>query len=102
MQRFPHLMVCLARSESDFGLIRYAAMLARLDTTMEVRFVHVLPAPQAGSPAHEHDRALQESERAVAEAFLNVPDDVKVYCVAIEVRRNSFALESTLAFTCDL
>ena len=80
MQRFQHLMVCLTRSESDFGLIRYAAMLARLDTAMEVRFVHVLPPPQAGSPAHEHDRALQELERAVGEAFLNVPDNVKVYC----------------------
>ncbi len=80
MQRFQHLMVCLTRSESDFGLIRYAAMLSRLDTAMEVRFVHVLPASQAGSPAHEHDRALQESERAVGEAFLNVPDNVKVYC----------------------
>ena len=47
---------------------------------MEVRFVHILPAPQAGSPAHEHDRALQELERAVGEAFLNVPDNVKSYC----------------------
>ena len=80
MPRFQHVMVCLTRSDSDFELIRYAAMLARLDTAMEVRFVHVLPAPQSGSPAHEHDRALQESERAVAEAFLNVPDNVKVYC----------------------
>ena len=80
MQRFKHLMVCLTRSESDFGLIRYAAMLARLDTAMEVRFVHVLPAPQAGSPARDHDRALQELERAVGEAFLNVPDNVKLYC----------------------
>ena len=80
MQRFQHLMVCLTRSESDFGLIRYAAMLARLDTATEVRFVHVLPAPQAGSPAHEHDRALQELEQTVGEAFLNVPDYVKVHC----------------------
>jgi SulP family sulfate permease len=80
MQRFKHLMVCLTRSESDFGLIRYAAMLAGLDTAMEVRFVHVLPAPQSGSPANQHDGALQELERAVAEAFLNVPDNVKLYC----------------------
>ena len=80
MQRFKHLMVCLTRSESDFGLIRYAAMLARLDTAMEVRFVHVLPTPRAGSPAHEHDATLQELERSVGEAFLNVPDNVKLYC----------------------
>jgi len=80
MQRFQHLMVCLTRSKFDFGLIRYAVMLSGLDTAMEVRFVHVLPAPQAGSPAHEHDRELQELERAVGAAFLNVPDNVKVYC----------------------
>jgi nucleotide-binding universal stress UspA family protein len=73
-------MVCLTRLETDFGLIRYAAMLARLDTAMEVRFVHVLPTPQPGLPAHEHDGALQESERAVGDAFLNVPDNVKLYC----------------------
>ena len=80
MQRFQHLMVCLTRSESDVALIQYAAMLARLDTAMELRFVHVLPAPKAGSSAHEHDHALQDSERAVREAFLNVSDNVKVFC----------------------
>jgi SulP family sulfate permease len=80
MERFQHLMVCLTLSESDLGLIRYAAMLARLDTAMEVRFVHVLPAPQTGSAAHEHDRALQELEQAVAEVFLNVSDNMKVCC----------------------
>ena len=80
MQRFQHLMVCLTCSESDFGLIRYTAMLARLDVAIEVRFVHVLPAPQAGSPARDHGRALQELERSVGEAFLNIPDNVKLYC----------------------
>lgn len=80
MQRFQHLMVCLSHSDSDFGLVRYAAMLARLDTLLEVRFVHVLPEPQAGSVAHEHDRAIRESERSVADAFLNVPENVRVYC----------------------
>lgn len=80
VQRFQHLMVCLTHSESDFGLIRYAAMLARLGTATEVRFVHVLPTPSVGLPAHEHDRAVETSKRAVKEAFLNVPDNVNVYC----------------------
>ena len=69
MQRFQHLMVCLTRSESDFGLIRYVAMLARLDTAMEVRFVHVLPAPRAGSPTHEHDHEIQNRSGQLERRF---------------------------------
>jgi hypothetical protein len=52
VQRFRHLMVGLSRTARDAGLIRYAAMLARLDTATDVRFVHVLPSagddPQSG------------------------------------------------------
>ena len=72
MERFRRMMVGLTH---DIDLIRYAAMLARLDTAVEVRFVHVLPQQSPG-----HDSALQEIERQVAESFLNVPDSVKVYC----------------------
>ena len=76
MRRFRHLMVGLTRTERDGGLIQYAAMLARLDTAIEVRFVYVLP--ESNSPGH--DAALQEIESQVADSFLNVPESVKCYC----------------------
>ena len=41
MHRYQHLMVGLARTGADADLIRYAAMVARLGTAREVRFVHV-------------------------------------------------------------
>ncbi len=80
MERFHHLMVGLTRTERDTDLIRYAAMLARLDTAGEVRFVHVLPNPGTGSESPAHDSALKEMERQIGDSFLNVPDSVKVYC----------------------
>lgn len=76
MQRFRHLMVGLTDTKPDSDLIRYAAMLARCDTVVEVRFVHVLPNHE--SPAH--DLVLEEIDRLVADSFLNLPDSIKVYC----------------------
>jgi nucleotide-binding universal stress UspA family protein len=76
MHRFRHLLVGLARTEPDAGLIRYAALLARLGTAVEVRFVHVLPtAPALGDT---HDRALDDLRAAVAKHFTGVPEGVRV------------------------
>jgi hypothetical protein len=36
--RFRHVMVGLKRTQRDTDLSRYASMLARLDTAVEVRF----------------------------------------------------------------
>ena len=80
MERFKHLMVGLTRTKRDAALIRYAAMLARLDTAMEVRFVHVLPRSGVNIDSSEHDVAQEEIERHVAECFLNVPDSARLYC----------------------
>jgi len=80
MQRYRHLLVALTLTERDMDLIRYAAMLARLDKAIEVRFVHVLPQTEST----RHDFALDEIERHVADAFLNVPDSVKYYCDALK------------------
>ena len=79
MERFRHLLVGLTRSERDTDLIRYAAMLARLDTAIEVRFVHILP--RSGDPSSSgHDAAQEDIEQQVAMSFVNVPDSIKVYC----------------------
>ena len=80
MKRFRHVMVGLTRTGRDAGLIRYAAMLARLDTASEVRFVHVLPSLAGDPQSAHHDSALEEIQREVAESFLNVPGSVKVHC----------------------
>lgn len=73
-------MVGLTGSPSDFGLIRYASMLARLETAVDVRFVHVLPEAGQELAPRGHDSALEVVEQSVAESFLNVPDSVKTYC----------------------
>ena len=51
MHCYRHLMSGLARTDADAGLIRYAAMVARLGTASEVRFVHVLPSSAGPSVA---------------------------------------------------
>ena len=78
MHRYRHLMVGLNRTAADAGLIRYAAMVARLGTAVEVRFAHVLPPNP--SAANDHDQALQEAEAAVKQHFGAVPPTCRVSC----------------------
>lgn len=78
MHRYRHLMVGLARTESDAGLIRYASMVARLGTTNKVRFVHVLPNSAAPSAAPDHDRVLAELQAEVQPHFIGVPETAQV------------------------
>src|SRR3712207_6014416 len=77
MHRYRHLAVALSRSDADAGLIRYAALVARLGTAREVRFVHVLPGPGAGVP--EHDRAVEQMRACVKAHFTGVPDTAEVF-----------------------
>ncbi len=74
MHRYRHLMVGLARTDADAGLIRYAAMVARLGTASEIRFVHVVPS----SAAHDHNRVLAELQAAVQSHFTGVPATAQV------------------------
>ncbi|MGQ0446107.1 MAG: universal stress protein, partial [Beijerinckiaceae bacterium] len=73
MHRYRHLMVGLSRTKTDIGLLRYAAMAARLGTVTEIRFVHVL------LPGHVqgHDKALAEIEALVQSHFTGVGDKVR-------------------------
>ena len=105
MERFRHVLVAVTRSERDGDLIRYAAMLARLESAVEVRFVHVLPdggkgADAGAQDAPDHDAALEAIERLVGDAFLNVPDAVKWYCDVLKGplvdRLLSFAAEQAV------
>ena len=80
MERFRHMMVGLTQTERDTDLIRYAAMLARLHTAIEIRFVHVLPKSGIALDSTGHDTTQAAIERRVAEFFLNVPDSARVYC----------------------
>jgi len=80
MERFRHVLVALTRTNRDAGLIRYAAMLARLDTAVEIRFVHILPQRGSQDERPQHDESLAYIEGQVAESFLNVPRSVKTYC----------------------
>lgn len=86
MHRYKTLMVGLARTPADAGLIRYAAMVARLGTASDVRFVHVLPSAanpavahdREPSVAHDHDRALADMHAEVQSSFGGVGETIKV------------------------
>ncbi|MEX0718020.1 MAG: universal stress protein, partial [Planctomycetaceae bacterium] len=81
MHRCRHLLVGLARTEADAGLIRYAARLARLGAAVEFRFVHVLPTrPDESEEQHHRDHVLAGLEADIRDAFADVPDVVKTYC----------------------
>jgi nucleotide-binding universal stress UspA family protein len=66
-------MVGLAGTEADAGLIRYTAMVARLGTAQEVRFVHVLPHSTRPSGHQDHDRVAAELQATVEPHFKDVP-----------------------------
>src|SRR5262245_33076417 len=81
MHRFQRLMVALINGPGDGGLLRYAAAVARLSSTKEVRFVHV---PAVGDGAPTHDAILQTMKQAVAEEFRDVPQDVACHFDILE------------------
>lgn len=78
MHRYQHLMVGLARTGADTGLISYAAMVARLGTANEIGFVHVLPSSADPLTAPEHDRVLAELQAEVRPHFTGVPENAQV------------------------
>ncbi len=78
MHLYQHLMVGLACPEADAGLIRYAAMVARLGTAHKICFVHVLPSSGGPLAAPDHDRTLARLEAAVQPHFAHVPATLQV------------------------
>jgi nucleotide-binding universal stress UspA family protein len=91
-------MVGLARTEADAGLIAHAAMVARLGTATEVRFVHVLPA---GSDT-DADRTRQEIEENARGQFADVPVTVTRAFDVVSGSRLDRLLELTTQHETDL
>jgi SulP family sulfate permease len=79
VERNRHVLVGLARTGSDTDLLRYASFVARLGTTQEIRFVHVLPSPHGSADAHNHDHVLAQIQAEVKEHFTDVPASVRLY-----------------------
>jgi nucleotide-binding universal stress UspA family protein len=94
MHRYKHLMVGLTRAATDAGLIRYAAMIARLGTANEIHFVHVQPSQTAFSVSADvptHDSLRNELEQTVRQHFEEAPDAVaKFYHVLREPLLDTF------------
>src|SRR3989304_6323073 len=78
MHRYRHLMVGLARTDTDAGLIRYATTVSRLGTASEVRFVHVLPSSASPLATPDHDRILAELQAEVQPHLTGVPATARV------------------------
>jgi nucleotide-binding universal stress UspA family protein len=83
VHRYRKLMVGLARTNSDAGLIEYAAAVARLGTAEEIRFVHVVPESDEGTPAGECDRVAPELQADVSRHFTGVDKTVRTSCVVV-------------------
>jgi nucleotide-binding universal stress UspA family protein len=73
-------MVALSRTETDAPLLRYAAMIARLGTASELRFVHVLPGRDVPAAAEKHEDVLRQLEADVREHAQGVPGDTTTCC----------------------
>lgn len=84
MHRYGHLAVGLARTEEDAALIRYAALVARLGTAKEVRFVHVLPRSASAAATQEHDVVLKVMQADVQRHFDSVPGSTRVSCEVLQ------------------
>jgi nucleotide-binding universal stress UspA family protein len=79
MHRNRNLLIGLSRADTDIGLIRYAAMVARLGTAEKAAFVHVLPR-QGTDPGLDRE-ALRENLWSLIRAnFTGVPESVSVRC----------------------
>jgi nucleotide-binding universal stress UspA family protein len=71
--RFQHLLVGLSGTDTDFGLLRYAAMVVRLGTTKNVQFLHVQSTETPSNNAQ-----LKTSLQAdIDKHFAGVPNGVK-------------------------
>jgi nucleotide-binding universal stress UspA family protein len=68
MHRFRHLAAALAQRSQDDELVRHAAMICRLGTIEEVRFVHVLSRGTGGG-ASAHGAAEQQLRQRAAAQF---------------------------------
>jgi nucleotide-binding universal stress UspA family protein len=80
MQRYQRLMVGLTCPEADGDLIRYAAMIARLDTTREIRFVHVLPMSGNCPIPADYESARARVESAVQPHCADTSGTLQVTC----------------------
>lgn len=78
MHRYRRFMVGLTGTDSDAGLVRYAAMVARLGTAEEVRFVHVMGAAAETTAGRAHSQVLAELQAAVAKDFTDIPPTARI------------------------
>ncbi len=79
MHRYRRLMVGLTRTETDAGLIRYAAMIAQMGTVNEIRFVHVLPDSADPLSTKDHDQVRADLRAEVQPHFTGVPEGAQAY-----------------------
>jgi nucleotide-binding universal stress UspA family protein len=79
MRRFRHLLVGLTRTDTDEDLLRYVAMVVRLGTATDVRFVHCAPVARPGQPVADHDAIVADLRERVARAFADVPPSVQLH-----------------------
>ncbi|MBI5083978.1 MAG: universal stress protein [Acidobacteria bacterium] len=83
MHRYRNLMVALARTDEDAGLIRYATDIARLGTANSVRFVHVIPNSPPGAAALHHDAVLAELRTEISLHSSGMPESVQLSVEAL-------------------
>lgn len=66
---FKRALVAVHRTPTDATLLAYTAMLAGRGMIQDLRFVHVLPAPDSNTVGHERDPVLAEMKALVDRHF---------------------------------
>ena len=92
MDRYNHILICLALAERDKNTIQYGAMISRLATSKKVHFIHVVrhhEIPQAMREAYPKLlEPIAESDQdrlaGLVSRYFTSPPDVEVICDVVE------------------
>jgi SulP family sulfate permease len=102
MIQFQRITVPLSLSESDAGLLRYAALVSDLGITSEIRCVHILTPARAESTADTPGDVQRRMEAEVALHFGAAAEDVAVSCHVVEGNRVDRLVEFSIEHRADL
>lgn len=102
MFRFQQIVVPLSMSESDAGLLRYAALFAGLGVSREIKFVHVVTPAHSEATATTIGDVQSQMAASVERDFGAPPEGVDVEYRVVEGSRVDQLVEFSIKHKSDL
>lgn len=102
MRSFQTITVGLSLTASDVDVLQYAALVARLGVTREVRFVHVAASGRSSELPLGRQDALTRLESLVAGRFDASDCDLRISCQVVEGTRADALVDFVTARDSDL